>query len=104
MPTVLRFGRMRVMIYINDHRPAHAHVWDSGRQVVFNFHCPDGPLELRESYGFSWPESKSAGQLIAETYSGPMRRMEGDSWQLIESNSKQPTREAWRRLRAGLLR
>jgi Domain of unknown function (DUF4160) len=47
---------MRVMIYTNDHRPAHAHVWDRGRQLVFYLNCPDGPLELRENYGFAWPE------------------------------------------------
>lgn len=27
MPTVLRADGFRVMIYFNDHRPAHVHVW-----------------------------------------------------------------------------
>jgi hypothetical protein len=44
------------MIYTNDHRPAHVHVWDGRRQAVFNLRCSDGPVELRENYGFSWPE------------------------------------------------
>ncbi len=53
MPTVLRFGRVRVMIYTNDHRPAHIHVWEGRKQAVFNLNCPGGPVALRENYGFS---------------------------------------------------
>ena len=34
MPTVLRFGRVRVMIYTNDHRPAHGHVGEDQRQAA----------------------------------------------------------------------
>jgi len=44
------------MIYTNDHRRAHVHVWDGRRQAVFNLNCPDGPLELRENYASSWQE------------------------------------------------
>jgi hypothetical protein len=44
------------MIYTNDHRPAHVHVRDARRQAVFNLNCPSGPVELRENFGFSWPE------------------------------------------------
>ena len=47
---------MRVMIYTNDHHPAHVHVSDSRHQAVFNLKCPEGPVELRENYGFSWQE------------------------------------------------
>ena len=53
MPTVLRFDGLRVVIYPNDHRPAHVHVLGAGGEAVFLLHCPDGPPELRESYGFS---------------------------------------------------
>ncbi len=52
MPTVLRFDGLRVVIYPADHRPAHAHVVGPGGEAVFILHCPDGPPELRESYGF----------------------------------------------------
>jgi len=52
MPTVLRIGGLRVSIYPNDHRPAHVHVIGDG-EAVFVLHCPGGPPELRESYGFS---------------------------------------------------
>jgi hypothetical protein len=56
MPTVLRLGGLRVVIYPNDHRPAHVHVKGAEGEAVFILHCPKGPLELRESYGFKLTE------------------------------------------------
>jgi hypothetical protein len=53
LPTVLRFGGLRVVVYPNDHRPAHMHVIGRGHEAVFNLNCPEGPVELRESYGFA---------------------------------------------------
>ena len=53
MPTVHRFRGLRVVIYPNDHVPAHAHVIGRGCEAVFKI---DGSLalpELRENYGFS---------------------------------------------------
>lgn len=56
MPTVLMIFGLRVVIYPNDHRPAHVHVLGNGCEAVFKLHCPDGPPELRENYGFSKAE------------------------------------------------
>ena len=53
MPTILRLDGLRVVIYPNDHRPAHVHVIGAGVEAVFELHCPDGPVTLRESYGFT---------------------------------------------------
>jgi hypothetical protein len=53
MPTVHRFQGYRVVIYPNDHRPAHVHVIGKGCEAVFKLHAPDGPPELRENYGFA---------------------------------------------------
>ena len=53
MPTILTIFGARVVIYLNDHRPAHVHVQGWGHEAVFNLHCPSGPPELRENYGFS---------------------------------------------------
>jgi hypothetical protein len=53
MPTVRRFAGLRVTIYSNDHLPAHVHVIGGGAEAVFDLHCPDGPPELRENYGFA---------------------------------------------------
>ncbi|MCV3765999.1 DUF4160 domain-containing protein [Rhizobium sp. TRM95796] len=52
MPTVFRFDGLRVVIYPNDHRPAHVHVMGAGGEAVFILHCPDGPPILQESFGF----------------------------------------------------
>jgi hypothetical protein len=56
MPTVLRFGNFRVVIYPNDHRPAHVHVIGSGHEAVFELACPTGPVTVRENYGFPRPD------------------------------------------------
>lgn len=56
MPTIDRVDGLRVVIYPNDHRPAHVHVIGNGCEAVFNLHCPEGPPQLRENYGFSLPE------------------------------------------------
>ena len=53
MPVVHRFDGFWVVIYPNDHRPAHVHVKGAAGEAVFILHCPTGPPSLRESYGFS---------------------------------------------------
>ena len=52
VPTVLRLEGLRVVVYPNDHRPAHVHIIGRGHEAVFNLNCPAGPVELRENYGF----------------------------------------------------
>lgn len=53
MPTVLRIAGLRLVIYPNDHRPAHVHVSGADAEAVFVLHCPGGPPVLRASYGFN---------------------------------------------------
>ncbi len=52
MVTVERIGGLRVVIYPNDHRPAHVHLIGRGYEAVFKLNCPQGPPEVRENYGF----------------------------------------------------
>ncbi len=56
MPTVDMIDGLRVVIYPNDHRPAHVHVIGSGCEAVFRLSCPEGPPELRENYSFGAAE------------------------------------------------
>lgn len=63
MPTVLIIGGWRVVIYPNDHRPAHVHVIGSGFEAVFNLSGEKGEPELRENYGF---DSKELRRIWAE--------------------------------------
>ena len=65
MPTVLRIDGLRVVIYPNDHRPAHVHVIGADREAVFNLHCPNGPPELRISFGFGQRGANGIGEALA---------------------------------------
>ncbi len=58
MPTIATFLGFRVVIYPNDHRPAHVHVMGRGGEAVFELNCPDGPPHLRENYGFARKDTK----------------------------------------------
>ncbi len=65
MPTVLRIGGLRVVVYPNDHRPAHVHVIGQGHEAVFVLNGSKGTVELRENYGFSRRDlAKIAHQLV----------------------------------------
>ena len=66
MPTVFRFDGLRVVIYPNDHRPAHVHVKSAVGEAVFILQCPDGPPILRESFGFNRAElTRMAGDVAS---------------------------------------
>ena len=56
MPTVGRIDGLRIVIWPNDHRPAHVHVIGPDGEAVFNLNCPEGPPELRESFAFRLTE------------------------------------------------
>jgi hypothetical protein len=53
MPTALRIGALRVIVYPNDHRPAHVHVIGRGHEAIFELNVPKGSVTLRENYGFA---------------------------------------------------
>ncbi len=53
MPTVSKVFGLRVVVYPNDHRPAHVHVMGAGCEATFNLLCPLGPPVLRENFGFA---------------------------------------------------
>ena len=66
MPTLLRFAGLRVVIYPNDHRPAHVHVRGPGGEAVLLLNCPGGPPQLRQSYRFKLAELRRIESRIAE--------------------------------------
>ncbi len=72
MPTVHRFHGLRVVIYPNDHRPAHVHVMGKGCEAVFRLNAPNGPSDLRENFGFSERDlsmiAAELDQQLAELY------------------------------------
>ena len=66
MPTVLKLDGYRVVIYPSDHRPSHVHVIGSGSEAVFLLSCPDGPVELRESFNCKETEIGQIRSKLAE--------------------------------------
>ena len=63
MPTVLRVGGLRFVVYPNDHLPAHVHVFGPGWAVVVNLHGP----EVREVVGpCGRPDARRVLDLAAE--------------------------------------
>ncbi|MFC4486853.1 MULTISPECIES: DUF4160 domain-containing protein [Tepidiphilus] len=81
MPTVLRQGSLRIVIYTNDHRPAHVHIIDSGREATFDLHCPDGPPELRLTFGFDRQSLNRIRKMLADrlaTLCHQWRQIHGD--------------------------
>ncbi len=66
MPVVLRIDSLRVVIWPNDHRPAHVHVKSVEAEAVFNLQCPEGPPRLRESFGFRLAELNRIEGVLAE--------------------------------------
>ena len=66
MPTVFAFEGLRVMVYPNDHRPAHVHVMGRGCEALFNLNCPAGPVRVRENYGFSRREIRHIAAVLVD--------------------------------------
>jgi Fe2+ or Zn2+ uptake regulation protein len=74
------FG-LRVVVYPNDHRPAHVHVIGNGCEAVFKLNCPDGPPELRENHHFSHIDLNRIDAELSkhvETLCAAWRRMHED--------------------------
>ncbi len=82
MPTVLRFEGLRVVIYPNDHRPAHVHVIGRGCEAVFNLNCPRGEAEIRENYGFSRREVRRIRAVLTDHQAGLC-----EAWENIHGNA-----------------
>ncbi|HEX6860843.1 MAG TPA: DUF4160 domain-containing protein [Caulobacteraceae bacterium] len=52
VPTVMTIDGLRVVIYPNDHEPAHVHVMGDGNEARFALEGPGGEVTLIENYGF----------------------------------------------------
>ena len=81
MPTLLRFNGLRVVIYPNDHRPAHVHVIGPDSEAVFILNAPDCPVTLRESVGFRLAEI----QRIEKVLNGHLNELQA-TWDRIHGD------------------
>ena len=68
MPTVLRLGALRVVVYPNDPPPPHVHIIGPAGQAVFNLGGEGERPSLRESFRFTTAElNRIAAALQAES-------------------------------------
>lgn len=81
MPTVLRLGGVRVLIYPDDHRPRHVHVFAGGHEAVFNLNCPKGPVRLRDNKGFPLVETRRLSTTLT-----PHVTMLCEAWETIHGH------------------
>ncbi|MEH3117345.1 MAG: DUF4160 domain-containing protein [Methylorubrum populi] len=48
-----------MVIYPNDHRPAHVHAIGPNGEAVFLLNCPNGPTAIREARGLGLREAQT---------------------------------------------
>jgi hypothetical protein len=65
MPNVLHVNGFDVMIYPNDHRPAHVHVFKNGLVVIKLNNRRTAP-SVREVYGMPRQDVRAALALVTE--------------------------------------
>jgi hypothetical protein len=65
MVTVHREGGFRVVIYKDDHEPAHVHVIKDG-EVVIKLNGPDGVPVMRQSYGATKVDIRKSLRIVTE--------------------------------------
>jgi hypothetical protein len=77
----MRIDGLRVVIWPNDHCPAHVHVKGADCEAIFNLRCPGGPPELRESFRFSLPDLNRIEEALVAALAAlceEWRKMHGD--------------------------
>lgn len=62
MPTVLREGGFDVMIYTNDHRPPHVHVWKAGGEIMIDL----DPVGIVRVEGMKRKDAARAVEIVEE--------------------------------------
>jgi hypothetical protein len=64
MPTILRFRGFNIMIFVDDHEPAHVHAIGHGGFAVYELFCPDGPVGFREGIGLKRSEKRAIEEFL----------------------------------------
>jgi hypothetical protein len=64
MPTVLRIDGYMIMIYLQDHRPAHVHVSARGCELVVNLNQSPAYVSVRDNRGFKTSEIGSILRMV----------------------------------------
>ena len=75
MVTVLRAGGLRVVMYVNDHAPAHVHVFGDGEAKITLLGW-GGMVELVWGVHMTRPEIRRALRVVAEHQTALLQRWE----------------------------
>jgi hypothetical protein len=73
--TVLRESGLRVVIFVDDHEPAHVHVFGDG-QAKINLTGPNGAPNLVWAQGMRQNEVRRAYELVVANQAMLLRRWE----------------------------
>ncbi|MEA3388172.1 DUF4160 domain-containing protein [Sphingobium sp. CCH11-B1] len=65
MPTVLREGNLRIVIYTDDHPPPHVHVFGDGETKI-SLSGPQDRVEVVRIVGADRRESRRALEIVRE--------------------------------------
>jgi hypothetical protein len=76
MVTVLRADGLRVVIFLNDHKPAHVHVFGSDGEAKVKLLGADGAPELVRAEGMGRADIRRAVRLIRERQAFLLERWE----------------------------
>lgn len=80
MPTIYRQDGFEVMIYTNDHRPAHVHIFKAEAEVIINLSTATGPPRVRTNIGMGRADERRALIIVAandDTFWVEWRRLHG---------------------------
>ena len=73
MVTIFRSDGMRFVIFVDDHEPAHVHVFGDGDAKV-NLTGPEGKPVLLWANGMTWADIRRAMKVIESRQSEFLRR------------------------------
>jgi hypothetical protein len=59
VPTIFRFQGFNIMIFVDDHAPAHVHAIGHNGFFVFELACPSGLISIRESKGIKRSDERA---------------------------------------------
>jgi hypothetical protein len=70
MPTLMRHRNVWIVIYSNDHPPAHVRAIGPGdSRARYELNCPEGPVRVTQNQGFNAAQVNQMGKAIAEQIS-----------------------------------
>ena len=75
------------MIFVDDHEPAHVHAIGHGGFVVFDLHCPNGPVQFRDSLGLKRNEKRAIEDFLNDNIGILCER-----WREIDDQRKRASR------------